>query len=224
EGDPDPDPDPDPEGDPDPDPDPEGDPDKDRVPDLTLDHSLLGELAETGYSRFLWNLTYALGDVLVGLIGDEDLTVEAKIAKSDKALVEFVGLAKSSFSEAVNIAADEPDDVDDPFAGMSFTDIVRAALAEADGLDLSDASSEDVDEIAAEVAELQTKLNEAAEQGSVQQEQLDEAKRLIDDLLDMPLERKIDGDPEGDDVAVINEKYPWLDPTVRRKLAAVKVK
>ncbi len=201
--------------------DPEGN--KNSQPDLTLDHSLLGELAETGYMRYLWNLTYALSDVLVGLIGDDELSVEAKVAKSDKALVEFVGLAKSSFSEAVNIAADAEPETADPFADMSFADIVRTALAEADGLDLSDASSEDVDEIAAEVAELQTKLNEAAEQGSVQQEQLDEAKRLIDDLLDMPLERKIDGDPEGDDVAVINEKYPWLDPTVRRKLAAAKV-
>ncbi len=221
EGDPDPDPDPDPEGDPD--PDPEGDPDKDRVPDLTLDHSLLGELAEDGYQRFLWNLTYALGDVLIGLIGDDELSVEAKIAKSDKALTEFVGLALSSFSEAVNIAADEPDDIDDPFAGMSFADIVRAVLSEADGLDLSDASSEDVDEIAAEVTALQAKLTETAEQGSIQQGQLDEAKALIDDLLDMPLERKLDGDPEGDDAAVIDEKYPWLDPSVRRKLASAKV-
>jgi hypothetical protein len=107
---------------------------------------------------------------------------------------------------------------------MSFADTVRSALAEADGLDLSDASSEDVNEIAAEVTELQTKLTEATEQGSIQQEQLDEAKRLIDDLLDMPLERKIDGDTDDNAVADINEKYPWLDPVVRRKLAAAKVK
>jgi hypothetical protein len=202
---------------------PEGD--KDAKPDLALDHSLLGELAETGYMRYLWNLTYALSDVLIGLIGDDDLAVDDKIAKGDKALSEFVDLAKSSFSEAVNISADEEEpDAQDPFAGMSFADVVRSALAEADGLDVSDASSEDVNEIAADVAELQTKLAEATAQGSVKQEQLDEAKRLIDDLLDMPLERKIDGDTDEDAVVDINEKYPWLDPTVRRKLAAAKVK
>jgi hypothetical protein len=205
----------------------EGDPaegdGKGSQPDIVLDYSLLGELAETGYMRYLWNLTYALSDVLVGLIGDDELSVDEKTAKSDKALTEFAALAKSSFSEAATIAADEEPDDEDPFAGMSFADIVRAALAEADGLDLSDASSEDVNAIAAEVTELQTKLTDATEQGSIQQGQLDEAKRLIDLLLDMPMERKLDGDTDGDAAADINDKYPWLDPMLRRKLAAVKV-
>jgi len=194
----------------------EAEADKEATPDLILDHSLLGELAETGYMRYLWNLTYALCDVLCGLIDEDDMTVDERNAKAAKALSEFTGLAQSSFSEAVNLAATdaEPKPEDNPFAGMSFVEAVRSILAEdADGLDADVASSDHVVAIEARMAELKTK-------GDVTTAELDQAKKLIDELLDMPLARKVDGDEDGDEIADINEKYPWLDPALRRKLAA----
>lgn len=197
----------------------EAEADKNAKPDLILDHSLLGELAETGYMRYLWNLTYALCDVLCGLIDEDDMTVAEKNAKATKALSEFNGLAKSSFSEAVNLIASgdaEPEPEDNPFAGMSFADIVRNALAEGTGLDDNAEASEDT---ATEMTALLTQVAELKTVRDGKDTELTEAVKLIDELLDMPLARKITDD-DGDDTVDIDEKYPWLDPSLRRKLAA----
>lgn len=194
--------------------------DKDATPDVILDYSLLGELAETGYMRYLWNLTYALCDVLCSLIAADDLSVDERNAKATKTLGEFTALAQSSFAEAVALVSDsDKPENENPFAGMSFVDVVRNALAEGTSLDPDAVSSEDVNEIATQVDALQARLTEVTTAG---QDRLNEARQLIDELLDMPLERKIDGTSDDDVVADLNEKYPWLEPSVRRKLAQVR--
>jgi len=202
---------------------PAGD-DKDTQPDLVLDHSLLGELAETGYLRYFWNLTYALGDVLCGLIGEDDMTPDEKMAKGDKALGEFVDLAKTGFAEAVGLATDE--EPEDPFAGMSYGEVIHTILStiapDGDGLDAGDANPQDTDEapeeLVLEVESLREKTATMKVINEQQAQELEDAKKLIDEILDMPLARKIDGDDESA-VADIEQKYPWLNDATRRKLA-----
>jgi len=189
----------------------------------TLDHSLLGEMAATGFQRFFWNLTYALGDVLCDILCDDDNdgdeSPDAKQGLADQAFSDFNKLAREGFAEALALTATEPER-EDPFAGMSYAEaihtILASAAADAAGLDPDAEASEDttteVNALQAQVTELQTK-------GSTDSKALADAASLIEQLLDMPLERKISDDGE-DAAADINEKYPWLDPSLRRKLAA----
>lgn len=189
----------------------------------TLDHSLLGELAETGFLRFFWNLTYALGDVLCGILSDDDNdgdeAPDQKQTLADKALADFNDLARQGFTEALALTAQEPER-EDPFAGMSYGEVIHSILAagDPDGAAL-DPEAEASEDTTTQVTALQAQVTELETKGTTDSKALAEAAALIEELLDMPLERKIGSDEDADAVVDINEKYPWLDPSLRRKLA-----